>query len=74
MYVAGQVISLSEQGEQGGLATAIFEHAGSTVALAGALYVAHKYTEAAEAYKKALEVRGKGGGHAVTRMKQLPWG
>jgi hypothetical protein len=39
------------------LATAVFEHAGSTVALAGALYVAQKYTEAAEAYKKALEVR-----------------
>jgi hypothetical protein len=52
-----QVVTLNNAGERTGLATAIFEHAGSTVALAGALYCGHRYEEAAEAYKQALEVR-----------------
>jgi hypothetical protein len=52
-----QVVTLNNAGERTGLATAIFEHAGSTVALAGALYCGHRYEEAADAYKQALEVR-----------------
>jgi tetratricopeptide (TPR) repeat protein len=53
---ARQVMELHRAGEKNGLATAIMEHAGALVNLAGALYVEQAYAEARDAYQQALEV------------------
>lgn len=52
-----QVVVLHGEGKRGStLATAIMEHAGSLVSLAGAYYVRKRYTDAADAYSKSLAV------------------
>eukprot|EP00775_Hariotina_reticulata_P000775 gene775-1087_t len=52
-----QVIQLHDDGKRGSaLATAIMEHAGSLVSLAGAYYCCQRYTDAADAYSKSLAV------------------
>jgi len=51
-----RVVELHARGERQGLATAILEHAGALVSLAGALYAGRRHGEAAAAYERALEV------------------
>jgi hypothetical protein len=51
-----RVVELHAAGERQGLATAILEHAGSLVSLAGALYAGRRHREAAGAYERALDV------------------
>jgi tetratricopeptide (TPR) repeat protein len=52
-----QVILLHDAGKRGSsLATAIMEHAGSLVSLAGAYYCSQRYEDAADAYSKSLAV------------------
>lgn len=52
-----QVVSLHESGKRGAaLATAIMEHAGSLVSLAGVYHVLKRHEAAAEAYGKSLAV------------------
>lgn len=51
------MITLHEAGQRGSaLASAIMEHAGSLVSLAGAYYVEKRYLEAADAYSKSLAI------------------
>jgi tetratricopeptide (TPR) repeat protein len=52
-----QVVLLHDEGKRGSsLATAIMEHAGSLVSLAGAYYCSQRYVDAADAYSKSLAV------------------
>ncbi|WIA30554.1 hypothetical protein OEZ86_000637 [Tetradesmus obliquus] len=52
-----QVVQLHDEGKRGSsLATAIMEHAGSLVSLAGAYYCSQRYVDAADAYSKSLAV------------------
>ncbi|KAF6249422.1 hypothetical protein COO60DRAFT_970657 [Scenedesmus sp. NREL 46B-D3] len=52
-----QVILLHDEGKRGSsLATAIMEHAGSLVSLAGAYYCSQRYVDAGDAYSKSLAV------------------
>jgi tetratricopeptide (TPR) repeat protein len=52
-----QVIQLHDEGKRGSaLATAIMEHAGSLVSLAGAYYCCQRYADAADSYSKSLAV------------------
>lgn len=51
------MVQLHDEGKRGSsLATAIMEHAGSLVSLAGAYYCSQRYVDAADAYSKSLAV------------------